>query len=280
LERTGLRDVVLAGGVAANVKLNQRIAALDGVGRVFVYPNMGDGGTDVGAVLALLSTRGEVESSEWETCYLGPGFSDERMAQAIRAAGLHPTRSENVARDVARLLVEGNVVARFAGAMEYGPRALGNRSILYAATDSDVNEWLNRRLGRTEFMPFAPVTLLEHCRDRYVDVDKVLAPARFMTITCECTELMKRESPAAVHVDGTARPQILRREDNPGFHAIVEEYHGLTGIPTLINTSFNMHEEPIVCTPEDAVRGFLDGKLDYLSMGPFLVAAESVRAAA
>ena len=280
LEKTGLQDVVLSGGVAANVKLNQRIAELEGVRRVFIYPNMGDGGTDVGAVLAFLCARGEVKSREWESCYLGPDFSEERMAEAIRAAGLQPSRSENVARDVAKLLADGNVVARFAGAMEYGPRALGNRSILYAATDSDVNEWLNRRLGRTEFMPFAPVTLFEHRRDRYVDIDKVLAPARFMTITCECTELMKRESPAAVHVDGTARPQVLRREDNPDFHAIVEEYYGLTGIPTLINTSFNMHEEPIVCTPEDAVRGFLDGNLDYLSMGPFLVAAESLRAVA
>jgi carbamoyltransferase len=275
LEKTGLRDVVLSGGVAANVKLNQRIGELEGVERVFIYPNMGDGGTDVGAVLAFLSAREELESREWETCYLGPDFSDDRMAEAIRAAGLQPTRSESVARDVAKLLADGNVVARFAGAMEYGPRALGNRSILYAATDPDVNEWLNRRLGRTEFMPFAPVTLVEHCRDRYLDIDKVLSPARFMTITCECTEIMKRESPAAVHVDGTARPQILRREDNPDFYAIVEEYRGLTGIPTLINTSFNMHEEPIVCTPEDAVRGFMDGNLDYLSMGPFLVASES-----
>ena len=157
--------MVLSGGVAANVKLNQRIAELEGVRRVFIYPNMGDGGTDVGAVLALLCARGEVESKEWETCYLGPDFTEERMVEAIRAAGLQPSRSENVARDVAKLLADGNVVARFAGAMEYGPRALGNRSILYAATDSDVNEWLNRRLGRTEFMPFAPVTLFEHRRD-------------------------------------------------------------------------------------------------------------------
>jgi len=124
-------------------------------------------------------------------------------------------------------------------------------------------------------MPFAPVTLFEHCRERYVNIDKVLASARFMTVTCECTNLMKRESPAAVHVDGTARPQILRREDNPDFYTILEEYYKLTGIPTLINTSFNMHEEPIVCTPEDAVRAFLKAKLDYLCMGTFLVAAKS-----
>ncbi len=135
--------------------------------------------------------------------------------------------------------------------------------------------WLNRRLGRTEFMPFAPVTLAEHAGELYVGIDDVMAAARFMTITCDCTQRMRDESPAAVHVDGTARPQILGREDNPGLRAILEAYRELTGIPTLINTSFNTHEEPIVCSPEDAVRAFLDGGLDYLAMGPFLIPSES-----
>ncbi|MGH7801693.1 MAG: carbamoyltransferase family protein [Thermodesulfobacteriota bacterium] len=272
---TGLQDVVLAGGVAANVKMNQRIADLEGVRRIFIHPNMGDGGTGVGAILAVLLASGEVKSEEWETCYLGPDFTDEQMEAAIRQAGLEPRHSESVAKDVAKALAQGKVVARFAGAMEYGPRALGNRSILCPATDPKVNSWLNRRLGRTEFMPFAPVTLFEHCQERYLNIDKFLVSARFMTITCECTDLMKKESPAAVHVDGTARPQIIRPENNPGLYAILEEYYRLTGIPTLINTSFNMHEEPIVCTPEDAVRAFLAGNLDYLSMGSFLVASKS-----
>lgn len=272
---TGLQDVVMAGGVAANVRMNQRIADLEGVRRIFIHPNMGDGGTGVGAILAVLLAHGEVKSEEWETCYLGPDFTDEQMEAAIRRAGLEPSRSESMAGDVAKALANGKVVARFAGAMEYGPRALGNRSILCPATDPKVNSWLNRRLGRTEFMPFAPVTLFEHCQERYLNIDKFSVPARFMTITCECTDLMKKESPAAVHVDGTARPQIIRREDNPDFYAILEEYYKLTKTPTLINTSFNMHEEPIVCTPEDAVRAFLEGNLDYLSMGPFLVASKS-----
>jgi carbamoyltransferase len=271
LRATGVRDVVLAGGVAANVKMNQRVGELDGVERIFVHPNMGDGGTGVGATLAFLWTRGEIRSREWESCYLGPAFGEAEMEDAIRRAGLEPRRSPHVARDVAAALAAGRVVARFGGAMEYGPRALGNRSILAAATDPTVNAWLNRRLGRTEFMPFAPVTLAEHARERYVDVDRCRAAARFMTITCACTALMKRESPAAVHVDGTARPQLVRPEENPELCALLEAYHALTGIPTLINTSFNMHEEPIVCTPDDAVRAYLDGDLDDLSMGPFLV---------
>jgi carbamoyltransferase len=275
MRETGLRDVVLAGGVAANVKMNQRIGNLEEARRIFIHPNMGDGGTSIGAILSFLLTRNGMKPHEWGTCYLGPDFTDDQMETALRQAGLEPSRSKSVATEVAKALANGKVVARFAGAMEYGPRALGNRSILYSATDPKVNNWLNQRLGRTEFMPFAPVTLFEHCQERYLNIAKFLVAARFMTITCECTALMKKESPAAVHVDGTARPQIIRREDNPSFYAIVEEYYKLTGVPTLINTSFNMHEEPIVCTPEDALRAFQAANLDYLSMGPFLVSAKS-----
>ena len=275
IRKTGFKDVVLAGGVAANVKMNQRVAETQGVRRVFVHPNMGDGGTSVGAILAFLLERQELNPKEWETCYLGPDFTQDRIDSAIQSAGLKANVSENVAMDVAKALAAGKVVARFNGAMEYGPRALGNRSILYSASNPDVNQWLNKKLGRTEFMPFAPVTLFEHCHERYVNIEKVLASARFMTVTCECTNLMKKESPAAVHVDGTARPQILRREDNPEFYSILEAYYKITGIPTLINTSFNMHEEPIVCTPEDAIRAFLMSNLDYLSIGTFLVVQRS-----
>ena len=175
---------------------------------------------------------------------------------------------------IARLLAAGKVVARFHGEAEYGPRALGHRSILSQATDPGINDWLNRRLQRTEFMPFAPVTLNEYRHDCYIDIDRVASAARFMTVTCDCTESMRSQSPAAVHVDGTARPQLVRRSDNPDLHAMLTAYHELTGIPSLINTSFNMHEEPMVCTPADAVRAFRAGRLDALAIGPFLVEAE------
>ena len=275
IRETGVNDVALAGGVAANVKMNQRIAELASVRRVFIHPNMGDGGTGVGAVLAILLEGGGVKSKAWETCYLGPEFTEDQMRAAIEEAGMEANRSHSVAGDIASAVADGKVVGRFVGAMEYGPRALGNRSILCSATDPEINNWLNRRLGRTEFMPFAPVTLFEHCHERYLNIDKCADSARFMTITCDCTSLMQQESPAAVHVDGTARPQIVRREDSPDLHAILEEYYRLTGIPTLINTSFNMHEEPIVCTPEDALRAFAEAGLDYLFMGPFILTSKS-----
>ena len=161
--------------------------------------------------------------------------------------------------------------------MEYGPRALGNRSILYHAREPEVNQWLNQRLGRTEFMPFAPATLMEYRRDCYNMIDGCEHASEFMPLPFDCTPAMKETSPAAVHSDGTARPQLVSSTSNPGFHRILTEYHALTGIPSLINTSFNMHEEPIVCSPDDAIRAFLQGNLDYLAIGGCLVPHPSAR---
>jgi carbamoyltransferase len=271
LDATGDENVVLAGGVFGNVRLNQLILELPQVANVFVHPGMSDAGLAVGAVLAWLARReGGLTPVEMETVLLGPAYGEERIEQALRAGGLSYTRPENMAEAAAELLVAGKVLARFDGRMEYGPRALGNRSILYQTQDPSVNDWLNKRLKRSEFMPFAPVTLVEHAAECYHNWEGARAATRFMTISLHCTDYMKRVSPGVVHVDGTARPQVLGREDNPGYYDILQAYHARTGIPSLINTSFNLHGEPIVCTPEDAVRSFLNGHLDVLAIGPFL----------
>lgn len=269
VQKTGIRHVVLSGGVTANVKLNQRIFEVPGVEAIFVYPNMGDGGCGTGAAL-YISQHNQVQPTI-ENAYFGPDYSEQEMLSAIEAAGLQAERPENLAARVAALINDGQVVARFDGRMEYGPRALGNRSIMYHAREPEVNQWLNKRLGRTEFMPFAPVTLFEAREKCYHNIAGAEHAAEFMTVTFDCTEFMRENCPAAVHVDGTARPQLIKRDVNPGYYDILKEYEKLTGIPSLINTSFNMHEEPIVNSPEDAVRAFLDGKLDYLLLGPFLV---------
>ncbi len=269
LERTGCVNVVLSGGVAANVKMNQRIYEVEGVEGIFVYPNMGDGGCGTG--LALYVGRRPGGHGPIRDVYYGPGYSDAEIQQALEAAGLQYEKPNDLAGDIARRIDRGEVVARFGGRMEYGPRALGNRSILYHGRDPKVNQWLNKRLGRTEFMPFAPVTLWEHRHDYYNNVAGAEHTAQFMTITFDCTDLMRRHCPAAVHVDGTARPQLIRREVNPGYYDIIEEYRKLSGSASVINTSFNMHEEPIVCTPQDAIRAFLLGRLDVLNIGPFVV---------
>jgi carbamoyltransferase len=270
LARTGLRHLVLSGGVVANVKLNQRLREIDGVDRIFIHPNMGDGGCGTGAALAEFAgsdpTRQRIND-----VYLGPSYGADEIAEALRRAQLPFTRYQPIEPRIAALLAAGKVVARFDGRMEYGPRALGHRSILYHAKEPAVNQWLNQRLGRTEFMPFAPATLYEHREACYQRIQGAEYAAEFMTITFDCTETMKRDCPAAVHVDGTARPQLVSATGSPGFHRILTEYFSLTGIPSVINTSFNMHEEPIVCSPDDAIRAFLQGNLDCLAIGDFLV---------
>jgi carbamoyltransferase len=276
LEQTGLTSVVLSGGVVANVKLNQRLRELPGVQRIFVHPNMGDGGCGTGA--ALLEFPGNPCLGEpLADVFLGPDFSGEQIVDSLARAQLPFDRYPAIEPKIAALIAAGKVVARFNGRMEYGPRALGNRSILYHAKEPSVNQWLNQRLGRTEFMPFAPATLYEQRHACYRNVDGADYAAQFMTITFDCTDEMKRSCPAAVHVDGTARPQLVTPTSNPGFHAILTEYHKLTGVPSVINTSFNMHEEPIVCAPDDAIRAFLQGNLDYLAIGDCLVAHPSMR---
>ena len=269
LAKTGCEHLVLAGGVTANVKMNQRLHELEGVRALFVYPNMGDGGCGTG--LALHRSWPGGAPRELEHVYLGPAYTEAELEAELRAASLRITRPGDPARAVAERLHAGEVVGRFDGAMEYGPRALGNRSILYHGREPEVNQWLNQRLGRTEFMPFAPVTLFER-RDRcYRGLAGAEHAAEFMTVTFECTDEMRAGCPAAVHVDGTARPQLIRREMNPGYHRILAEYERLSGVPSLVNTSFNLHEEPIVRSPADAVRVFLAGGLDCLALGPFLV---------
>ena len=270
VEKTGITTIVAAGGVVANVKMNQRLLEIPGVERVFIYPNMGDGGCGTGA--ALLASRHLLkEHAPYNDVYFGPDYSDEVVAEELRRAGLEFSRVAPIEPTIARLIHEGRVVARFVGRMEYGPRALGNRSILYRATEPEVNQWLNQRLGRTEFMPFAPATLFEERYRCYGGVEGGQLAAQFMTITFDCTPFMKQACPAAVHVDGTARPQLVREDSNPSFHRVIREYFQLSGIPCVINTSFNMHEEPIVNSPADAIRAFLQGNLDYLAINDFLV---------
>ncbi len=264
------QPICLAGGVFANVKLNKLVKEM-GFGQIFVQPAMNDCGLAYGAPLMDLAEREGLRPYRLESVYLGPAFGEEEMLAAIRAAGCEARRYDPVEPKIAALLAEGRVVARFDGRMEFGPRALGNRSILYHASDSTVNDWLNKRLDRTEFMPFAPATLADEVAESYPGLGGAEHSAEFMTITTDCSPGFKHSCPAAVHVDGTARPQIVREATNPSFHRVLVAYRELTGVGTLVNTSFNMHEEPIVCAPEDAVRAFLRGHLDYLAIGPFLV---------
>lgn len=282
VQKTGLGDLAIAGGVVANVKLNQRLGEIPEVRSLYVFPAMSDEGLAVGAAYWLLAQQRPEELARQEPyrpmqMFFGPGFTDEEIEKTLAEHDVEYERVGDIERRVAELLSRGYVVARFAGPMEYGPRSLGNRSILYQPTDPTVNDWLNKRLVRTEFMPFAPVTLKEYADQCYKDMNGTAHAARFMTVTADCTDWMKKHCPAVVHVDGTARPQLIDKDLEPSYYRILDEYRRITGLPCLINTSFNMHEEPIVCTPYDALRAFQLGHLDYLAIGHFLVENEIVK---
>ncbi|MHB1134239.1 MAG: carbamoyltransferase family protein [Chloroflexota bacterium] len=281
LRRTGMKNVAVAGGVFSNVKFNQRIHEIPGVEGFSVHPAMDDSGLSVGSAFAALAQQRGVDPARLvhrlSNVYFGMKYSDDEVAEAVRASGCTASHEENIHEAVARLLAQGFVVARHTGRMEYGPRALGHRTVFYQTTDPSVNNWLNERLIRTEFMPFAPATLVEYADSCYNGLRGAEDAARFMTITFDCTPSMRATSPGVVHVDGTARPQLVDPETAPDSYEILQAYHRLTGIPSLINTSFNMHEEPIVASPEDALRSFQQGNLDYLAIGNWLVSnAEAI----
>ena len=264
---TGVRDVAVSGGTFANVAVNRRIAELPEVDSLFVYPNMGDGGLPVGAALG----AARAEPTRLHNVNLGPSFDDRHIERLLEGSGLDYDRPARLSHEVAQLIADKKVVARCDGAMEWGPRALGNRSILYRPDDPAVNDWLNKRLQRTEFMPFAPMTLAEHASDLYIGLDKAADAARFMTVCFPVAESMKSDCAGVVHVDGTARPQVLHQADNPGMHELLSAFYEITGLPTIVNTSFNMHEEPIVCSPADALRAWQAADLDALVLGPFVL---------
>jgi len=260
--------ILLAGGVFANVRLNMIVSDEFKPDYIYIFPNMGDGGLSTGAALSVAACRPE----QLQHVYLGTGYREGEMLEALeQQEDLESWRPEDLSAAVADMLVAGKIVARFDGRMEYGPRALGNRSILYHCGDPSVNTWLNQQLKRTEFMPFAPICRFEDADEYFVMRESDKHAAEFMTIVTRCTEKMKETCPAAVHVDGTARPQLLRREVNPGMYDILTAYKQRTGIACLINTSFNMHEEPIVRSPRDAVSAFVQSGMDYLVLGPLLV---------
>lgn len=155
--------------------------------------------------------------------------------------------------------------------MEWGPRALGNRSILAAPFDRSINDWLNEMLQRSEFMPFAPVVREEDVDRWFIGAHKAREAARFMTVCFDTTRAFKDQCPAAVHVDGTARPQLVRASEHPDLHRVLTLFGEKTGTPVLINTSFNMHEEPMVRTPTDALRAWRASGIPALWLGPHLL---------
>ncbi|MBN8939164.1 MAG: hypothetical protein J0H01_06720 [Rhizobiales bacterium] len=268
LKRHPVRHLGLSGGVFANVKLTQRIAERFDLDEIFVYPAMSDQGEADGGVLEYLLARDGLETwlkqrERLTTVYRGRDY-EAAVEASFTAGGAARRPVADPIEEAASLIAAGQIVGTYLGRMEYGPRALGARSIMASPVDRSINDWLNKRLDRTDFMPFAPVVRAERARDLFLLPESLIYTANFMTVTCDVKPEWRDRIPACVHVDGTARPQIIHREQNPVYYDVLHAYERKTGIPALINTSFNVHEEPIINRPEEALRALKEGRVDHL----------------
>jgi len=267
LAATGCDRLALAGGVFANVRVNGLLGALPGVRAVHVFPHMGDGGLAAGAALHVA----DAVPTALAHAYLGPAPSDASCVEAAAGSGCVVLRPDDPDAVLAVRLAAGAPVVRVVGPMEFGPRALGHRSILAPADRADASARLNAALERDDFMPFAPMLRAEEADAAFPGLAPLAAAARFMTVALPATDAFRRACPAAVHVDGTARPQVVHHAEAPALHALLSAYHAATGAPAVVNTSFNMHQEPIVASARDAVRSFRRSGLPTLRLGPLVL---------
>jgi carbamoyltransferase len=275
LERSvGKAPLCIAGGVALNCVTNTVIRQ-SGFSDVFIPSAPHDAGTAIGAALAVhCSEPGARPAKGAATPYLGPEFAEREVLAAVKAAGLDARKSRDAARDAADMIADGNIVGWFQGRMEFGPRALGNRSLLADPRRSDTRATLNRRVKhREDFRPFAPSVLAERA-DEWFDVGPPLASHEYMLFACPAKAGYRDRIPAVVHEDGTARVQLVRREANPRFHKLISRFFARTGVPLVLNTSFN-DSEPIVCTPAHAIATFRGTGIDALFMGDIYLTAQT-----
>lgn len=269
---TGIHDVAMAGGVASNIQINRRIRLLPEVDRVFVFPHMGDGGLALGAALRTLSELDRVTEVNLRGLSLGPAYSDAEIEAALREARVAFTRPDERADAVVELLTRGKAVMWFEGRMEYGPRALGHRSILARADDPAMRDRLNLLLKRRVwYQPFCP-SILESDAKRLL-CDWRGCADRFMTMSYAVKGECQRSLAAVIGVDGTCRPQIVADDDDGPFADLLRAMKRRTGTGAVLNTSFNIHGEPLVCTPSEAIDVFLRSGADALMCGPFLALA-------
>lgn len=264
--------IAFAGGSALNVKLNQKIIARDEVKELFVQPAAGDAGTAVGAAAYISQQRG-VPVEKMEHVYLGPSYSNEEV---IAACAKHPgqpqwQKIDNVPEHIAKIMVDGNPVAWFQGRMEFGPRALGGRSIIGCPSIPKVADRINEQIKfRERWRPFCP-SMLDTVAPQMLKVDH---PSPFMTFTFEVSEEWKTRVPEVVHEDGTSRAQVLERQYNPRWYDLMLELEKLTGNGVSLNTSLNRRGEAMVCSPKDALDMFYGSDLQYLIMEDILVVKE------
>jgi carbamoyltransferase len=269
VEKTGCRSLCLAGGVALNSKANGKILASGLVDRIFIQPAAGDDGVCLGAALApYLDTGGKLPVKKMRHAYLGSESSDAEIEKVLRTYKLRATRVADPAKTGAELLANGKILGWFQGRMEFGPRALGSRSILADPRDPEMTAKVNNAVKFREWWrPFAP-SILAEAADQYLESS---TDSPFMVLTAQVKADKRGVIPSVTHVDGSARPQTVERDVNPLYWQLISGFGQRTGVPVVMNTSFNLRGEPIVCTPTDAVRTFFSSGMDALVIGTFVV---------
>ncbi|MBI4679083.1 MAG: hypothetical protein HY748_16015 [Elusimicrobia bacterium] len=273
VRETGIRDVCVGGGSFMNVKLNMTLAQDDGIGEFFALPSCGDESLSLGAAYLAHEELAPGSSPALGPLYLGPANSEAEVLAALEAARDHAAweRKPDIERTTAELLRDGRIVARVRGPMEWGARALGNRSILCNPTKMQMIHRINKAIKMRDFwMPFCP-SILPADADRYL-VNPRGRSAPYMILAFESRRAAQEELPACLHpFDLTCRPQIVDPEHNPRYHYLLEQFKLMTGIGGVLNTSFNLHGEPIVCTAADAIRVLRKSGLDFLALEDYLV---------
>ncbi|GAN33054.1 MAG: carbamoyltransferase [Candidatus Brocadia sp. AMX2] len=268
--KTRVDKLCLAGGVALNCVANGKLLDNTPFRQIFVQPAAGDAGTSIGAALHVYHryTR-EPRRYQMKGAYLGPSYSNQRCIETLNEFGLSykELTKEELCSRIATFLSEGKLVCWFQGRMEWGPRALGNRSLLADPRRAEMRDIINLKVKQREpFRPFAPSVLEEKSYDYFGNP----IPSPFMLFAFKVNPDRQKDIPAVTHVDGTARPQTVRKEANPLYWNLIKEFENRTGVPVLLNTSFNV-QEPIVCSPKDAVACFLKTKVDYLVLNNLLI---------
>lgn len=266
VKETGINDVCIAGGVGLNCPTSSAVENMSEVSRVFVQPAANDGGISLGAAIKGSIDLGDDVKIEMIP-YLGPEYSNEEIEQALKEKQCSYDKFDNIEEVIARLLAEGKIVANYQGRLELGPRALGNRSLLASPEKYEMLVRMNELKGREVWRPLAPAVMYD--KQETVFDSNIFSP--HMTKNFNVLNEMKDRLQAITHVDGTARIQSVTKEYNELFYNIISEFYKLTGIPVVINTSFNVKGEPIVCTPQEAIDSFERMNLDYLSIGNYLV---------
>lgn len=268
IKETSVNNISLTGGVFANVKVNQRLTEMEEVEKVFVFPNMGDGGIAIGGIWSWMENSGfDIAHDAVDSMYLGTGGEDRLALESSSDLSIVDCDPSSVANQIALDISTSKVVAVLNGSMEFGPRALGNTSILLDPRDPDIVKSVNSRLKRTEFMPFAPSVIEESFREYFETRNSTLQPFYFMAMTCDVVVDKRSLIPAVTHIDGTARPQIVSKESNLFYYEIIKAFGEVTGIPVLVNTSFNIHEEPIIRSADTAIAALRQKAVDVVYVG-------------